>query len=60
MPLKILEYILERQSNSPHICDRKFVARHSKTPKHILEKLTQDENRGVRDAAKYRLEQRNL
>ena len=60
LPLRILEYLLERQSGSRHTCDRKFVTRHPKTPAHILEKLTLDKDRGIRDAAKYRLEQRDL
>ncbi len=60
LPLLALENILERKSKSIYVCDRKFVARHPKTPTPILEKLTQDQNIGVRDAAKYRLDQRNL
>ena len=58
--LLALENILERKSKSIYVCDLKFVARHPKTPTPILEKLTQDQNIGVRDAAKYRLDQRNL
>lgn len=59
LPLVALEKILARKSNSWFVRDRKFVARHPKTPTHILEKLTQDQDIGVRDAAKYRLDQRN-
>ena len=56
----LIEEILSRKAVSLYVCDRKFVARHPKTPTPILEKLTQDQNIGVRDAAKYRLDQRNL
>ena len=58
LPLATVEFLLEQISQSYKAEQRKFAARHSKTPTSVLETLVEDEDRGVRYAAIFRLQQR--
>ncbi|MEM7556387.1 MAG: hypothetical protein AAF378_20265 [Cyanobacteria bacterium P01_A01_bin.84] len=58
LPLTTIEFLLEQVAQSPKTDQRKFAARHPKTPIAVLETLVKDEDRGVRDAAIFRLQQR--
>ncbi len=58
LPLATVEFLLEQIAQSRQADKRKFAARHPKTPISVLETLIEDEDRGVRDAAIFRLQQR--
>ena len=53
-----MEFLLEQIAQSPKADQRKFAARHPQTPISVLETLIEDENRGVKDAAIFRLRQK--
>ncbi|MEM7595187.1 MAG: hypothetical protein AAF383_27435 [Cyanobacteria bacterium P01_A01_bin.83] len=58
LPPATVEFLLEGIAQSYKADRRKFVARHLKTPTSVLETLVKDEDQGVRDAAIFRLQQK--
>ena len=58
LPLATIEFLLEQIAQSCKADKRKFAARHPKTPISVLETLVEDEDKGVREAAIVRLQQR--
>ena len=58
LPLATVEFLLKQIAQSRKVDKRKFAARHPKTPISVLETLVEDEDKGVREAAIFRLQQR--
>lgn len=58
LPLETVEFLLKQIAKSYKVGKRKFAARHPKTPTSALEKLAEDSDYGVKEAAMFRLKRR--